>query len=83
MAKKTQTQKTPARRGRPSSFPGVETVSVLSRIPVENRDQLREIAEKREEPINVTLARLIEQGHRAAMRTRSKRKAASTETAAE
>lgn len=61
------------RRGRPASFPDAETVAFLARIPVETRDQLREVAQKRGEPINVTLARFIERGHKDAMRSRSRK----------
>lgn len=61
-----------ARPGRPSSFPGQETVPFLVKIPTEYRDMVREVAAKREEPLNVTVARFIEQGHKAAMRNRKR-----------
>lgn len=60
------------RRGRPASFPEQETVAFLARIPVEVREQLREVASKRQEPINVTLARFIQRGHKDAMRSRKR-----------
>ena len=69
------TETAPRRRGRPASFPDQEVVAFLATIPVEVRDMVREVAAKREENINVTLARMIERGHRDAMRSRSRGKA--------
>ena len=57
-------------RGRPASFPGQDTVKMLTSIPVEAQEQLRAVAAKRNEPINVTLARFIARGHKDAMRSR-------------
>ena len=59
-------------RGRPASFPGQETNAMLARIPVETQAKLREVATKRRENINVTLARFIERGHKDATRSRKK-----------
>jgi hypothetical protein len=59
-------------RGRPASFPGIETVKMLASIPVTAQEQLRAVAAKRGEPINVTLARFIERGHKDAMRSRER-----------
>lgn len=64
------TTETAARPGRKPSFPGQVTVAFLSNIPVATRDMLREVAEARQEPINVTLARMIERGHKDATRRR-------------
>lgn len=55
----TQTQTEPKRRGRPASFPNVETAPLLSRIPKEAVVQLREMAEARETCLNVALAAAI------------------------
>lgn len=57
-------------RGRKPSFPGVETVPILSHIPAETRDMLRAEAERREEPMNVTLNRMIQSSFREAERRR-------------
>jgi hypothetical protein len=71
----------PARRpGRPSHFPDRETVQFGASIPVETRDAIRQIAADRDEPINVTLDRIVSTAFKqhAARRNRqgSKRKAA-------
>jgi hypothetical protein len=55
-------------RGRPQSFPGQETVAVLVHIPKTSRANLREVAKKRNEPINVTINRFIERGYKDATR---------------
>jgi len=69
MSNKTETKRSV---GRPASFPDQETVAFLSNIPVATRDQLREVAAKRSEPINVTLDRFIQQGFKNATRSRKK-----------
>ena len=72
MATKNQTEeKRPV--GRPASFPGQTLVAFLANIPVETRQMLRDIAAKRNEPINVTLNRFIERGFKDANRTRSRK----------
>ena len=60
-------------RGRPATFPGQETVAFLTTVPVETRQMLRDVASKRGETINATIARFIENGFKAAMRNRSKK----------
>jgi len=57
-------------RGRPASFPGVETVAILANIPTVQRDQLRELASKRGKAINVMLATLVERAWKDAGRRR-------------
>jgi hypothetical protein len=47
------------RRGRPASFPGQETVLIQSQIPVEVRDQIRELAQANDELLNQTIARIV------------------------
>ena len=59
-------------RGRPATFPGQETVNVLSNIPTTTRDMLREVAAKRGETINATLDRFIQNGHKAATQNRKR-----------
>ncbi len=59
MAKQTANTEAARSPGRPASFPDVETVQFLSRIPTESRDLIRQLAEKREEPLNVTLDAMI------------------------
>ena len=54
-------------KGRPKTFPGRETVALSPvQIPIEVRGV-------RNEPINLTIARFIENGHKAAMRSRTKK----------
>jgi hypothetical protein len=55
----TETVTEARRRGRPASFPGQETVLIQSQIPVEVRDQIRELAEANDELLNQTLARIV------------------------
>lgn len=62
-------------RGRPASFPGIDTVAFLAKIPVSARAMVRELASKRGENIDQTLNRLIERGHKDAFRSRAKAKA--------
>ena len=57
---KSETQRGP---GRPPSFT-VPTVAVLSNIPVETRDMVKNLAKQRGEPMNVTLDTLIRRGYR-------------------
>jgi hypothetical protein len=71
MANKSNTEEKRG-RGRPASFPGVDTVAMLARIPTETQDMLRQVAAKRGEPINVTLDRFIRNGFKDANRTRSR-----------
>lgn len=62
----TNTATETRRRGRPSSFPAdVETVPFLAKIPKDARDMVREIAAKREIPINAALDLLIRRGYKA------------------
>lgn len=56
--------------GRPASFPGVETVAFLAHIPTETREMVRNLAEKRGEPVNVTLDRMIQRAFKDANRSR-------------
>lgn len=53
-----------ARRGRPANFPGVETKSRLYHLPVETIDMIRAEAARKEEPVGVTVDRLIRSGFR-------------------
>lgn len=55
----TKQTEAPRRPGRPSHFPDRETVQFGATIPVETRDAIRQIANDREEPINVTLDRIV------------------------
>lgn len=72
----TEATKTESRGpGRPANFPDQETVAFLARIPTTARDQVRELAAKREEPIAVTLTRMIERSFKEASRRKSKSKA--------
>ena len=72
MATKTKSKAAPVKRGRgrPVSFPGQKTVAFPAKIPYEVRQMVRDVAAKREEPIDVTLVRFITQGWKAAMRNR-------------
>lgn len=61
------------RRGRPASFPGVETAPLLSNIPVETRQMLRDYAAAKFDGLmNVALDTLIRQ---AVARSQAARKA--------
>lgn len=72
--KKTVATDAPKRgRGRPASFPGIDTVAFLAKIPVESREKVRELATKRGENIDQTLNRMIERAHKDAFRARSKK----------
>mgnify|MGYP001564765581 CR=1 FL=1 len=62
MAKQAQATEETRSPGRPASFPDVPTVQFLSRIPTETRELIRTLAEKREEPLNVTLDAMIRRG---------------------
>lgn len=57
-------------RGRPSNFPGQKTVPFLAKIPVETREMVSTLAERREEPIGVTLDRMIRRAFAEANRSR-------------
>lgn len=57
----TETKRGP---GRPASFEGQKTVAFLAKIPTDTRDMIRELAEKREEPINVTADAMLRRGYR-------------------
>lgn len=57
-------------RGRPSNFPGKETVPFLAKLPKETRDMVVTLAERREEPIGVTLDRMIRRSFAEANRSR-------------
>lgn len=67
MAKQTEAKRGP---GRPASF-SVPTVQFLSTIPTETRQLVRNLAEAREENINVTLDALIRRGAKEMGRKRS------------
>jgi hypothetical protein len=57
-------------RGRPSNFPGIKTVPFLAKIPAETREMVTTLAERREEPIGVTLDRMIRRAFAEANRSR-------------
>ncbi len=93
MAKNTETvvsEEVSRGRGRPASFPGVDTVTMGSNIPVATKAQLTELATRRNggkgENINVTLARIIEKAFEASERGRNQaasRRAAASDAPAE
>ncbi len=56
--------------GRPANFPGVPTTPFLSRIPVETKTMVETLAERRDEPIGVTLDRMIRRAFAEANRSR-------------
>ena len=66
----TKTDSPKRGRGRPASFPNVETVFFPVTLPTEARDMVREISRKRGENINVTMFRFIQNGFKAATRKR-------------
>lgn len=45
--------------GRPSNFPNQKTVAFLAKIPLETKAMVTSLAESRDEPIGVTLDRMI------------------------
>jgi hypothetical protein len=57
--------------GRPANFPNVKTVAFLAKIPAETRDMVKTLAARREEPIGVTLDRMIRRAFADASRSRS------------
>lgn len=85
MSNQTNATTESARRpGRPSHFPDQETVQFGVTIPAETREAIRQIANDREEPINVTLDRIVGTAfkqHVARRKQGAKRKAAKAEQA--
>jgi hypothetical protein len=71
MSRKSNTDTPKRGRGRPASFPDQDTVAFLATIPVEVREQLRQLAAKRSKNINQVLAAVIERGFKDANRKRS------------
>jgi len=72
MSVKTKSQAVAPKRGRgrPASFPGVETVAFPAKLPLETRQMVRDVAAKRGENIDQTLNRFILAGFKSAMRNR-------------
>lgn len=76
---KNKTQTESRGRGRPASFPNQETISFLATIPVSTREMIRQVAEKRTASsgqrvnMNQVLDTFIQQGYKAAMRSRSRK----------
>lgn len=58
-------------RGRPKSFPNQETVTFLASIPIDAKEMVTDLAKRREEPINLTLDRMIRRAFAEATRQRS------------
>ena len=56
--------------GRPANFPGQKTVAFLAKIPVETKEMVTTLAERRDEPIGVTLDRMIRRAFGEASRSR-------------
>jgi hypothetical protein len=56
--------------GRPANFPNQETVAFLAKIPVETKAMVTKLAERRDEPIGVTLDRMIRRAFAEASRSR-------------
>ena len=50
--------------GRPASYEAQATVAFLAKIPEETREMIRELSEKREEPINVTVDAMLRRGYK-------------------
>ena len=67
MTEQVATQRGP---GRPANFPDVKTVPFLSKIPVETKAMVTDLAKRREEPIGVTLDRMIRRAFAEANRSR-------------
>lgn len=57
--------------GRPNNFPGQETVAFLAKIPTETKAMVTRLAERREEPVGVTLDRMIRQAFAASRGNKS------------
>lgn len=57
--------------GRPANFPGQKTVAFLAKLPVETKAMVTTLAERRDEPIGVTLDRMIRRAFAEASRSRS------------
>lgn len=60
------------RRGRPRNFPGQETVARLYHLPTETIDMIAAEAERKDEPVGVTVDRLIRSGFANFNRSRKK-----------
>ena len=56
--------------GRPANFPGQKTIAFLAKLPVETKDMVTSLAERRDEPIGVTLDRMIRRAYAEASRGR-------------
>lgn len=56
--------------GRPANFPGQKTTAFLAKIPVETKAMVTTLAERRDEPIGVTLDRMIRRAFAEASRSR-------------
>jgi len=56
--------------GRPASFPGQTVKAFAAKIPVETQTMVRELAERRDENVNITLDRMIRRAYAEANRTR-------------
>lgn len=56
--------------GRPANFPNQPTIAFLAKIPVETKEMVTTLAEKRGEPIGVTLDRMIRRAFAEASRSR-------------
>lgn len=58
--------------GRPANFPGQEIKPFMHKIPVETTEMVNRLAERRDEPVAVTLDRMIRRAYSEANRSRSK-----------
>ena len=67
MSNATETKRGP---GRPSNFPGQKTIAVITKLPVDVKEQVEALAERREEPLGVTIDRLLRRGLADANRSR-------------
>jgi len=56
--------------GRPANFPGQKTIAFLAKLPVETKEMVTKLAERRDEPIGVTLDRMIRRAYADASRSR-------------
>ena len=89
MSTKSQATEPKRGRGRPATFPGVETVSFLVNVPEETRQQVRDLAERRGVTLNAVIASIVAKAHARsessarASKAAKRRKPAATEASAE
>jgi hypothetical protein len=70
----SQVQEEKRGRGRPSNFPGVQTVTRLYKLPAETVEMIEKLAESREQPLGVVLDAMIRRAFNEANRKRTSAK---------